>query len=107
MICVIATIDVLPGRRKEFMAAFDELAPKVRAEKGCIEYLPLVDLPTSIPGQPPINDNVVTLVEKWESVAALETHLVAPHMAAFRKQTAALRAGIALRILQNPDVAGD
>ena len=100
MICVIATIEVVPGRRQEFLAVFQELAPIVRAEKGCVEYLPMVDLPTSIPGQPPVNDNVVTVVEKWESVAALETHLMAPHMAEFRKQTAGLRTGITLRILQ-------
>lgn len=48
MIRVIATIEVAAGRRDEFLALFRELAPKVQAEEGCVEYGPWIDLPTSI-----------------------------------------------------------
>ena len=46
MIHVIATIETAPGRREAFLAAFQELVPDVRAEKGCLEYGPAVDLAT-------------------------------------------------------------
>ena len=75
MICVIATIDVAPGRREEMLAATRQIVPKVRAEKGCIEYGPMIDAPSGMPAQGPIRPDVVTMVEKWESLAALEAHL--------------------------------
>jgi quinol monooxygenase YgiN len=100
MICVIATIEVAAGRRDDFLAAFRQLVPKVKAETGCLEYGPMIDLPTSIAGQPPARGDVVTVVEKWESIETLEAHLMAPHMLQFRKTTEGMRAGIALRVLQ-------
>ena len=87
MICVLATIEVAPGRRNEFLTVFAALAPQVRAEAGCIEYQAMIDLPNSVPGQTPARADVVTVVEKWESVAALEAHLMAPHMQQFRRST--------------------
>ena len=100
MIRVIATIEVVKGRRDEFLAVLQELVPKVLAEEGCLEYGPWVDLPTNIPAQPEARHNVVTMVEKWESIQALETHLMAPHMLEFRQATEPLRVGVALRILE-------
>jgi quinol monooxygenase YgiN len=100
MICVIASIEVADGSREAFLAAFRQLAPKVRAEQGCVEYGPMIDVPTSIPGQPPQRPNVVTIVEKWECVEALETHLMAPHMRDFRKATEAMRRSITLQVLE-------
>jgi quinol monooxygenase YgiN len=104
MICVIATIEVAEGRRDELLAAFRQLVPKVLAEPGCLEYGPMVDLPSIMPAQPPERANVVTVVEKWASVEALETHLMAPHMGEFRKTTEALRVGLSLQILQPASV---
>ena len=52
MIHVLATIEVAPGRREEFLAAFQELVPDVRAEKGCLEYGPAIDLATTVGGSP-------------------------------------------------------
>jgi quinol monooxygenase YgiN len=100
MICVIATIETAPGRRGDLLAVFQQLVPKVQAEHGCLEYAPMIDLPSSVPGQPVARENVVTVVEKWESVEALEVHLMAPHMLDFRKTTDALRRGVTLQILQ-------
>jgi quinol monooxygenase YgiN len=34
MIHVIATIEIAAGRRDDFLAAFNEIVPEVRAEKG-------------------------------------------------------------------------
>jgi quinol monooxygenase YgiN len=100
MICVIATIDLVPGSREEFLAVFAELSPKVRAEEGCREYAAMVDLATSLPVQPPARSDTVVVVEKWESVDALEQHLMAPHMQEFRKATEALRRGLSLQVLE-------
>ncbi len=99
MICVIATIEITEGRRDEFIKAFEELIPSVQAEDGCLEYAPWVDTPTNIGAQLPRRDHVVTVVEKWESLEALEKHLVTPHMVEFRKTTAELRTGITLQVL--------
>jgi len=86
MIYVVATIELAPGKREEFLAAFKQLMPKVLAEEGCLEYAPAIDEKTSIPVQPEAREDVVVVMEKWESVAALETHLMAPHMNEYRSQ---------------------
>ena len=65
-----------------------------------LEYGPMVDIPTSIGAQASIRDNVATVVEKWESVEALEAHLVAPHMIEYRKKVKEMVTGTELRILK-------
>ena len=69
----------------------------MRAEKGCLEYTPMIDVPSGLASA---RANVVTVVEKWESLAALEAHLKTPHMAEFRRQTEPLRLSLSLQILQ-------
>lgn len=100
MIYVIATIEVAEGQRDAFLNEFHQLVPKVHAEEGCLEYGPNVDVPTDIPVQDPIRDNVVTIVEKWESLAALKAHLAAPHMADYRAKVKDLVAGVRLQVLE-------
>lgn len=100
MIHVIATIRTAPGKRDALVSAFHQLAPEVHAEDGCIEYGTAVDVATPIAAQDPPRDNVVVVVEKWESIAALEAHLAAPHMEAFRAAHGDLIEDIALQILQ-------
>jgi len=56
----------------------------VLAEEGCIAYGPAVDLQTNLPVQPPVRPNIVTVIEQWDDLPALEAHLMAPHMVAFR-----------------------
>jgi quinol monooxygenase YgiN len=99
MIHVIATIQTAPGRRGDFLAAFRELVPLVRAEAGCLEYGPAVDLDTPVSSQPARAD-VVTVLEKWESVAALEAHLAAPHMSRYREQVKDIVVGPEIRVLE-------
>jgi quinol monooxygenase YgiN len=97
MICVIATIETIAGRRDDLLAVFRGLAPTVRAEKGCIEYVPMIDTPS---GFGTVRPNVVTVVEKWESLAALEAHLKTPHMAEFRRQTESIRQSLSIQVLE-------
>jgi quinol monooxygenase YgiN len=100
MICVIATIEAAAGRRDDLVAVFRGLVAAVRAEKGCIEYVPMIDTPSGIGAQGPVRPNAVTVVEKWDSLAALDAHLKTLHMAAFFRQTETMRRGITLQILQ-------
>jgi len=86
MIHVIAVVEVHAGKRDAFLAEFRQIVSAVRAEKGCIEYGAAVDLPTKIGRQAPVRENVVTIVEKWDDVAALEAHLNAAHMATYRER---------------------
>jgi quinol monooxygenase YgiN len=99
MICVVATIEVVEGRREAFLAEFRKVVPKVLAEAGCLEYAPMVDVPTGIGLQSPARPEVVTVIEKWEGIEALEAHLIAPHMIEYRKAVKGLVKGASLRIL--------
>lgn len=100
MIHVIATIELAPGCREEFLAEFRRLAPTVRQEQGCIEYGPAVDAATDISAHARKGDDVVTVVEQWESVEALKAHLAAPHMQQYRERVKDLVRGTTLHILQ-------
>ena len=97
---VIATIEVKPGQRAAFIEIFKANVPNVLAEDGCIGYEPVVDLETGIANQPPLRDNVMTVVEKWASLDALRAHLKAPHMDAYRAQVKDLVAGATLHIMR-------
>jgi quinol monooxygenase YgiN len=100
MIRVIASIELAPGQREEFLRVFQALVPKVRAEAGCLEYGPTVDLPTTIGAQIPLRADVVTIVEVWQDLPALEAHLQAPHMAEYRVQVKNLVRKVTLQVLQ-------
>ena len=100
MIFVIATIELADGRRDDFLAEFRQIVPQVRAETGCIEYGPTIDVESNIPAQPPARANVATIVEKWESLAALKDHLVAPHMKEYRQRVKEMVQNTSLQILE-------
>ena len=100
MIYVHATIEVKPGRRAEFLEEFRKIIPLVRAEQGCLEYGPAVDQLTDIPAQGDVRDEIVEVVEKWESVEALKEHLNAPHMVAYRPKVRDMLVGLTLRIMR-------
>lgn len=100
MICVIATIEVAPGRREDFLKEFRKVVPLVREEEGCIEYAPMIDLPTNIGAQAQPQDSVVVVLEKWDSVEALESHLIAHHMVEYRKRVRDLVVNGFIRVLE-------
>ena len=85
MLYVIATIEVVNGKRDEYLREIRKVIPRVRAEKGCIEYVPVVDLPAQFSAQDPVQSNRVTIIEKWETLEALKTHMEAPHMKEYRE----------------------
>ena len=81
MIYVIASIRIKEGRLAEFVEIFKSNIPTVLREKGCRQYLPTINIPTGLPSQE-LNNNLVTIIEKWESLEDLEVHLSSPHMLA-------------------------
>jgi quinol monooxygenase YgiN len=89
---------VVPGGLQEFIAAFQANCPAVLAEDGCIDYYPTVDVPTDMDAQD-TDSNVVTILEKWRDVPALQAHLQAPHMAKFREDAGHLIESLSLKIL--------
>jgi len=99
MIHVIANIDVKPGQRDAFLDIFRANVPAVRAEDGCIAYTPTVDLDSGIPVQV-VRENVVTVVEAWESLDALRAHLAAPHMKAYKEATKDMTVGVTLQVTE-------
>ena len=79
MITVIASVTVKKERITEFLNGFKANALKVREEPGCVEYYPAIDVKTDLlPSS--FDENVVTIIEKWESMDALQNHVNAPHM---------------------------
>ncbi len=84
MVHVIATIQLNAGTQKAFLAEFHKLVPLVRAEEGCVEYGPTVDVSSGLSVQGPVRADVVTVVEKWRDLDCLKKHLQAPHMIAYR-----------------------
>jgi quinol monooxygenase YgiN len=99
MIHVIATITLKPGMRDEYLAILKGVVPEVRAEKGCIAYLPTVDMDSGIPVQVEMRSNVVTLVEAWESLDHLRAHLKAAHMLVYREKIKDLVEKLSIQVL--------
>lgn len=100
MIHVIATLQAAPGRRDALLREFQALLPHVRAEQGCIEYGPAVDVATNIAAQPAPRPDAVVMIEKWQDLPALEAHLAAAHMTDFRARVKELVANIQIQVLE-------
>jgi len=82
----------------EFIEIFKTNIPKVLEEKGCVEYVPTIDVPTGLPPQE-LNNNVVTIIEKWSSLEDLQAHLTAPHMLAYKEKVKDLVDKVSLKVL--------
>ena len=99
MIHVIASIEVKEGCLAEFIEIFKSNIPHVLEEKGCMEYVPTIDLPTGLPPQA-LDSNIVTIIEKWDSLADLQTHLTAPHMHVYKEKVKDLVGSVSLKVLE-------
>ncbi len=98
MISVLAAIELKPGTRVGFLKHFNDNVPAVLEEVGCIEYFPAIDVESGLDIQS-MNENSVTVIEKWESLAALNDHLQAPHMAAYKEKVKDMVVGLSLKVL--------
>jgi quinol monooxygenase YgiN len=99
MIHVLAVVTAKPGQRAAVLAAFRANVPNVLAEAGCIEYGAATDAENALAFQTRYGPDTFVVVEKWESMAALEAHAAAPHMKAYGAQTKDLIASRVIHIL--------
>jgi quinol monooxygenase YgiN len=78
VIHVIASIQAKQGQRDALVRAFQKILGRVQAKPGCLEYTLALHAETDLAGQAPYDSNVVTIVEKWSDLAALNLHLADP-----------------------------
>ena len=98
MICVIATIKAKAGQRNALLACIEDNLSNVHAEIGCLEYQPMVDTESSL-GAQQLDGNIVTMVEKWETMSNLNAHAVAPHMLEYREKVKDIVESVSLKVL--------
>ncbi|MGI9536762.1 MAG: putative quinol monooxygenase [Desulfocapsaceae bacterium] len=100
MIHVIASVSIKPGKRGEFLEIFKANVNNVLQEKGCIEYRPAVDVDAGLDPQV-LDENLVTVIEKWEGLEELHAHLKAPHMLEYREKVSSMVDGVVLKVLED------
>lgn len=99
MIHVLATITTKAGQREAVLEAFRANRPNVLAENGCVEYQATVDSLPALGSQAELGADTFVVIEKWESVGALQAHFKAPHMAAYAEKTRDLVASRVIHVL--------
>ena len=100
MVHVLASIHVKAGCRSRFLEIFKANMPAVKAEAGCVDYRPTVDVQSGLPPQQ-LDADTVVIIEKWDSLDALRKHLAAPHMASYREKVKDLVGDVSLKVLQD------
>ena len=100
MIHVVAVITAKPGQRAAVLEAFQANVPAVLAEAGCIEYQATVDANGMPASKGTFGEDTFVVVEKWETLAALQAHAVAPHMQAYGAKTKELLASRLIHVLE-------
>jgi quinol monooxygenase YgiN len=97
-VMVVVLSRAKPGRGDDAEAAFRALAEVTHDEEGCLLFAL-----HRVPAEP---DRLV-LIERWTSREALDAHLAAPHLVAFREGSVDLWAHPAEILLVEPAPAGD
>ena len=98
MICVIATIKAKAGQRNALLACIQDNLSNVHAEIGCMEYQPMIDIESSL-GAQELDENIVTMVEKWETMANLDAHSISAHMLKYREKVKDIVESVSLLVL--------
>ncbi|MGU7770507.1 putative quinol monooxygenase [Burkholderia sp. MR1-5-21] len=93
-VMLVISIQTIPGKGHEQIAAYEKLAPIVRAEQGCLQY----DLHAVVG-----DDNSFVLIERWASAEALAAHDVTPHTIAADAHSPSFRAAPARVLRLAPD----
>ncbi|MGD9235498.1 MAG: putative quinol monooxygenase [Desulfobacterales bacterium] len=99
MIHVIATIELKPNTREHYLKILKKNVPNVEAEAGCLEYEPAVDVDSGLPFQEVVREDVVTIVESWESLEHLVVHLKTPHMQSYRDAVASYVRKVSVHVM--------
>jgi len=101
MIHVIAGITAAPGKRAAVLEAFLANVPAVLAEKGCIEYQPVVDSKEPVDFRSDLGEDTFIVVEKWATLEDLRAHARSEHMAAYAAKVKDIIADRAVHVLEN------
>ncbi len=99
MIHVLAIITTKPGMRERVLEAFRANMPAVHAEAGCIEYAPAIDAEGAGAFQTQLGPDSFVVIEKWESLDALNAHVAAPHMKLYGEKTRDMLASRVIHVL--------
>ena len=75
---ILAQITAVDGKEDLVRAELEKLVPTTRAEEGCLQYDLHAD--NEAPG-------VFVLYETWENRDLWQTHMNAPHLAAYMEAT--------------------
>ncbi len=100
MIHVIASIFIKDKKMADVLKIYETFAPQVNQEEGCLLYLPTIDCKTDIATQVQAG-NIVTVIEKWESMAAFKKHLAAPHVVEFRENIKEIVEKVSIKVLKS------
>ncbi|MDR1967290.1 MAG: antibiotic biosynthesis monooxygenase [Burkholderiaceae bacterium] len=100
MIHVVAVIAAHPGQRAKILEALAANRAAVLAEAGCIEYTTVIDA-TGLPSSSgTLGADTLMVIEKWESLAALQAHGKSAHMVAYSAKTREFVAKRTIHILE-------
>jgi quinol monooxygenase YgiN len=99
MIHVIAIVTAKRGQRDSVLQLFRANVPAVRAEHGCIEYGATIDSAPVLKFQTEFGPDTFVVIEKWDTTAALEAHLITPHMIAYSARTRDMIANRVIHVL--------
>jgi len=97
-VVVVAVVTAAEGKGPEVEGLIRSLIPPTHAEDGCITFALHRDL---------ADPRRLVLVERWTSRDALDRHLAAEHLAAFRAAVAPLSAAPAQVVVMEAVPAGD
>ena len=103
VVSVVAIITTKPGKRDEVLAAARDNLAAVRAEDGCIEYVPHIDTEGMGSFQTPFGPDTFVFIEKWASKEALGAHAVAPHMKAYAAKVGDLLENRVIHIISSAE----
>ena len=87
IIHVVAMITAKSGMRQKILEVFHQNSLTVHKEQGCIEYSATLDANDAGALQTKVGDDTFVVVEKWESLGALNDHAASPHMATYAQKT--------------------
>ena len=81
MLTIIAEIRIHAAteHRQAVLDAFQKITPTVLAEDGCYGYETLIDHLPALEIQTQ-DQNLIVMLEKWQSTAHLEAHMQTAHM---------------------------
>ena len=99
MIHVIAPIELKPNSREAYLRVLQNNVSNVKAEAGCLAYEPAVDIDSGLPVQGAVRENVVTIIEAWESLEHLVAHLKTPHMQSYRDAVTDYVANLSVQVM--------